>query len=392
MTTTAPESSSAVTRIIFDSDDRKEKGDKPSVADHEPQPELQRQPIAATEEARTIDEAKKLVGHEEEPSFETKRDLLLKAIELDKKDAVAVHRLVLLYNINKLWHLSLSIAFDPSIQASSMLLFDELGLACFNLKLFNLSAVYFSRAFRESKYQDRRILSNLCYAEKMIIPPAVFYQNLTDLRTVVINLRSQAHRKEQMIKNVTGRFKDLTFFEGIDSVRPIDTLGLDSIFTLRHYRSCAQSHIEVLEKTILKDGKPVLIFEDDVNETEWFTSVFPVPYGVDCFYVGMNLNSDTIPIGMGLSKILNVWSLHATIYYSQDYARAFIKEARKACFTKATNIDTASFVLAKDWNCYGLNRPIYKQVLPYCGAEIYDRTTSYPPTYVMFPHDVKCDP
>ena len=43
-----------------------------------------------------------------------------------------------------------------------------------------------------------------------------------------------------------------------------------------HYRNCAESHFKILEETILADGEPVLILEDDVRKLT-FVSEFPIP-------------------------------------------------------------------------------------------------------------------
>ena len=52
---------------------------------------------------------------------------------------------------------------------------------------------------------------------------------------------------------------------------------------------CAKSHLKALEEAV-KYEEPVLILEDDVNSTEWYSQAIEIPDDTDAFYVGTCLN------------------------------------------------------------------------------------------------------
>jgi hypothetical protein len=138
-----------------------------------------------------------------------------------------------------------------------------------------------------------------------------------------------------------------------------------------HYRSCAESHFAILEETILKDGEPVLILEDDVENTEAihdfvskeYESQLLCPDDADAIYLGTShgdgrYHAEKVGDTSWL-KIRGVFATHAILYLSKTYAENTIEIGKRWIYEKNTPFDVG---LAKDLQP---TKSVYAPIVPF---------------------------
>jgi hypothetical protein len=144
-----------------------------------------------------------------------------------------------------------------------------------------------------------------------------------NLKIVCISLKSSDERRSNF-KQMANRlnFKNWSFYDGIVSSD--------------HIEGCAMSQINVLKENM--DDNPVLIVEDDIQETEFYKNTIDLSdiTDMDALYLGYS-NWAAHPIRAQMSllsgpstfvkikeyyKITNVTSAHAIIYISKKYKQA----------------------------------------------------------------------
>ena len=131
-----------------------------------------------------------------------------------------------------------------------------------------------------------------------------------------------------------------------------------------HYRSCAESHFAVLQDTILKDGNPVLIIEDDI-EAEIPMTVMEVPDDADCVYLGTShggMNYKATIVSQQLSRIEGVLATHAILYLNREYAEKTIEIGKKWIYEQNRPFDVGmAFELQPISKVYALRAPLFYQ-------------------------------
>ncbi len=150
--------------------------------------------------------------------------------------------------------------------------------------------------------------------------------NIRDVRTRWINVDKDVDKARQMQELLDGL--GFTNHERVSAVT-----GIQAHEGVRHgeehYRSCAESHFKILEETILSDGQPVLILEDDVDfDMNLFTPDIPLPENADAFYYGISHgdgNYEADKICDGIVKIQKVFATHAILHINPDYSKKVIE-------------------------------------------------------------------
>lgn len=241
-------------------------------------------------------------------------------------------------------------------------------------------------AFLQSGH-DSSILQLLERAESYLpCPVPVKYTNLFSLRTAILNKREDIEKRKHMEKNILeNKFRNYSFYEFL-SVRGMTSSYENFEDSKRDEGITAQSYINILEETILKDGYPVLILSDDLEETGWHSAVIPIPVGSDAYYLGFSKNSSTVyPVGMGIAKIETTHYLHAKIYFNIEYAKAVVARIKKICLIEESdNYSAAIYDILKDWNIYGSHRPLYKKKMPFCKYQCFEEYTGHISIYSSF--------
>ena len=111
--------------------------------------------------------------------------------------------------------------------------------------------------------------------------------DLRNVRTRWINVDKDEEKARQMNELLDGLgFTNHERFSVVTGIAPHEGVRRGE----EHYRNCAESHFKILEETILADGEPVLILEDDVevNPEAFVVSEFPIPENADCIYLGIS--------------------------------------------------------------------------------------------------------
>ncbi len=93
-----------------------------------------------------------------------------------------------------------------------------------------------------------------------------------------------------------------------------------------------ESHFRLLEQTILKDGNPILILEDDADVELSFNPNLDIPEEADCVYLGTShgdLRYGAKDIGHGWLQVERVFATHAILHMSKQYAEDMVCIGRK---------------------------------------------------------------
>ncbi len=110
--------------------------------------------------------------------------------------------------------------------------------------------------------------------------------------------------------------------------------GRFSAFTKKdnHTENCGESHFRLLEQTILKDGEPILILEDDVDVETSFNPILDIPEGADCVYLGISHGDRTYgarDMGHGWLQVHRIFATHAILHLNRKYSEEMIQVGRK---------------------------------------------------------------
>ena len=154
--------------------------------------------------------------------------------------------------------------------------------------------------------------------------------NICDVRTRWINVDKDVEKAKQMQELLDGLgFTDHQRFSAVTGIEPHEGVRRGE----EHYRNCAESHFKLLEETILSDGQPVLILEDDVDfDSTIFTKEIPLPENADAFYYGISHgdgNYDVEKVCDGLLKGNKIFATHAIMHINPEYSKKVIEVGKR---------------------------------------------------------------
>ena len=169
-----------------------------------------------------------------------------------------------------------------------------------------------------------------------------------NVRTRWINVDKDTNKANLMVEMLdTLGFKNHERFSAVTNVKPHEGVRKGE----EHYRNCAESHFKILSETIIKDGEPVLILEDDVEYTEAITdfispdksnSPIEFPDDVDAIYLGTSHGDgkyDAEKQHDGWLLIQRVFATHAILYLSKEYAEQTIDIGKHWIYERDTPFD-----------------------------------------------------
>jgi len=186
--------------------------------------------------------------------------------------------------------------------------------------------------------------------------------DLRKIRTRWINMVQDADKADMMqdMLDELG-FVDHQRFKAVTGIKPHKGVREGE----EHYRSCAESHFRVLRETILKDGLPVLILEDDIDAERPFSPIVQVPKEADCLYVGTSHGSfgyKATLLGEDLLRIRGVLATHAILYMTKEYASKVKKLGKKYIYKKNRPFDIALAAELQHGNrVCALRKPLFYQ-------------------------------
>jgi hypothetical protein len=132
--------------------------------------------------------------------------------------------------------------------------------------------------------------------------------------------------------------------------------------TIKHYRGCAQSHIDILDDPELR--YPLLILEDDAKSTPEFEPVIEIPDDTDAIYLGVSQGSGHYyaeDIGGGFARISGVFATHAILYLTESYAKAVSATAKDFVYNRNTPFDLGCAALQGRFKVITPHKPFFYQ-------------------------------
>ena len=190
-----------------------------------------------------------------------------------------------------------------------------------------------------------------------------------DLRNVKvrwINVDADTEKASQMIDLLNkNEFRNHERFSAVTGIEPHEGVREGE----EHYRNCAESHFKVLEETILKDGEPVLILEDDVEVTkaldDFTDGEVDLPSDADAIYMGTSHGDgkyEALKHNQRWLKIKRVFATHAILYLSKEYASYTIEIGKRWIYDRNTPFDVGlAYELQPNRNVYAPITPTFYQ-------------------------------
>ena len=188
--------------------------------------------------------------------------------------------------------------------------------------------------------------------------------NIRNVRTRWINVDKDVEKAQQMRGLLYGLgFIDHEKFSAITGIEPHEGVRAGE----EHYRNCAESHFKILEETILSDGQPILILEDDVDVDAVISSNLevPVPEDADAIYFGTSHgdgNYEAIDLNNGWLKIQRVFATHAIMHISKKFSEEVIRVGKKWIYEHNRPFDVGiAYDIQKSFNVYAPKKPFFFQ-------------------------------
>ena len=202
--------------------------------------------------------------------------------------------------------------------------------------------------------------------------------DLTNIRTRWINVESDKSKAEQMVELLDRlEFKNAERFNAITSV----DVQEKNQFYLTH--CCGESHFHALEETIIKDGEPVLILEDDIEvESKNYLQEFSIPTGIDALYLGTSHGDgkyEAVPIDDFLFRIQRVFACHSILFLNPAYAKAIVEDGRNTIYNLNGPFDvTLAYNVQPRFNVCAVQRPFFYQADSKNTTNLYEGITRTP--------------
>jgi hypothetical protein len=205
--------------------------------------------------------------------------------------------------------------------------------------------------------------------------------NICDVRTRWINVDKDVEKAKQMQELLDGLgFTDHQRFSAVTGIEPHEGVRKGE----EHYRNCAESHFKILEETVLSDGKPVLILEDDVDVDDVIkhNMVIPVPDDADAIYLGTSHgdgNYKAMDLGNGWLKIERVFATHAIMHITKRFTESVIEVGKKWIYEINRPFDVGiAYDIQHKFNVYAPAKPFFYQSDAKNGANKWEQITRTP--------------
>jgi len=201
--------------------------------------------------------------------------------------------------------------------------------------------------------------------------------DIRDVRCCWINLDKDKNNADAMVK----QFEDI----GIENHERLSARVIEphegADVTIKHYRGCAQSHIDILDN---EDNElPLLILEDDAKITEDFNPILEIPDNTDAVYLGTSHGDGrylSVDIGGGFARIGKVFATHAILYLTDSYRKAVSETAKDIVYNHNTPFDLGCAVLQTKNFVVTPHKPYFYQADERDSANKWENLTKTPLT------------
>ena len=188
--------------------------------------------------------------------------------------------------------------------------------------------------------------------------------NICDVRTRWINVDKDVEKAKQMQELLDGLgFTDHQRVSAVTGIEPHEGV----IAGEEHYRNCAEAHFKVLEETLLSDGQPVFILEDDVDVDAIIKNNLdvPIPEDADAVYFGTSHgdgNYKAINLKNGWLKIERVFATHSIMHISKNFAEEVINVGKRWIYENNRPFDVGiAYEIQPKYNVYAPLKPFFYQ-------------------------------
>ena len=205
--------------------------------------------------------------------------------------------------------------------------------------------------------------------------------DIRNIRTRYINIKKDTQKAEQMVSLLDEHgFADYERFDALTSPPENLHTELNKEDAFYGTHMCGLSHVKLLEETILKDGEPILILEDDV-EIENIEYEIAIPKNSDCIYFGTSHgdgNYSAVNVGFSggknhFLKINQVFTTHAILHINPRYSSAACA-ITKFCALTGMPFDShgLAYQLQRHFNVYTPKKPFFYQASEKQNNPLYD--------------------
>lgn len=192
--------------------------------------------------------------------------------------------------------------------------------------------------------------------------------DLKNIKKICISLPSETERRNRFSKLMeTLEYKNWDYFDAIKTNNPVE--------------GCALSQIQVLKNNL--NEEPILILEDDVNSTQWYTDTISIVDALnpDAIYLGYSwwawdaarAQMSSLPSPTKVTKtedsfykIVNMTSAHAILYITKKYKEACANAAEE--YLQDPNgikhCDVPYALLQNKYNVYATPKHYFYQQCP----------------------------
>ena len=192
--------------------------------------------------------------------------------------------------------------------------------------------------------------------------------DIRNIRTRYINIKKDTQKAEQMVSLLDEH--GFTNYERFDALtvpgEDFPNVKLDTENAFYGTHMCGLSHVKLLRDTIVKDGKPILILEDDVN-IENIEYEISIPENADCIYFGISHGDGKYSAesagGSGkFLKINKVFTTHAILHINPRYSSAACA-ITEFCSLTGMPFDShgLAYQLQRHFNVYTPKLPFFSQ-------------------------------
>ena len=188
--------------------------------------------------------------------------------------------------------------------------------------------------------------------------------DIRDIRTQWINLEKDTTKAEQMVTLLNERgFKNHERFAAMCEDTEFGITKDNCNWFGTHM--CGLSHRKLLNETIVSDGEPIFVLEDDVEiENDNIKYEIEIPDDADAVYLGTSqgdCNYSAISANEDTAKVQRIFATHAIIHLNPEYSKRVVQVTEDAVKADGPFDVQIAYGVQKDFNVYAVKAPYFYQ-------------------------------
>ena len=188
--------------------------------------------------------------------------------------------------------------------------------------------------------------------------------DIRDIRTQWINLEKDTTKAEQMVTLLNERgFKNHERFAAMCEDTEFGITKDNCNWFGTHM--CGLSHRKLLNETIVSDGEPIFVLEDDVEiENDTIKYEIEIPDDADAVYLGTSqgdCNYSAISANEDTAKVQRIFATHAIIHLNPEYSKRVVQVTEDAVKVDGPFDVQIAYGIQKDFNVYAVKAPYFYQ-------------------------------